>query len=116
MLALLVNGATVACDLPLEAVGAPCPKLGEFARDATHVLKCVEGTVAVAPADPTSTAPVDDDAPPVAPPAVWEALITVELADMARARMAWKQPTPASPVPVERSSDCPISRRYALAG
>lgn len=118
VLAVLLIGGAVACDLPLQGVGAPCPKLGEFARDATHVLKCVEGTVVgVVPADPGSTSPVEGDAPPVPPPGggVWEAGITVELADVALARMFANWPTPASPAPVEQTSGCPISRRYALA-
>lgn len=117
VLTVLMIGGVVACDLPIEAVGAPCPKLGELARDATHVLKCVEGPAVIdAPADPTGSAPPEGEAPLASPPTgVWQAGMAGELADMALARMLWSRPTPAAPAPVEQTSGCPISRRYALA-
>ena len=61
----IVRGAGVAtvavvalagCDLGMATAGTGCPKPGEFAQDGTHVLKC-------------------NDA------GVWEAGITVEVAD-----------------------------------
>jgi len=87
--ALMVGVA--GCDLPLQVAGAPCPVAGELAQDETDLLKCSDGLV-------------------------WEPSVTVDQADLLFERLTATIPTPASPAPIEPTAECPISRRYALAG
>ncbi|MEZ5253392.1 MAG: M15 family metallopeptidase [Microthrixaceae bacterium] len=77
-----------ACDLPEQVAGTPCQTEGDLAKDATHVLAC--------------TADLR-----------WTTFITLERADLIMTRLAANEPTPASPAPVEATTGCSISRRYA---
>ena len=67
--------AATACNLPMAASGAACPKPGDFAQDGTHVMKCENG--------------------------VWTNGITVAAGDaaleMLKAKMAQPAPAPSKP-------------------
>jgi len=76
------------CDLPERVVGDPCETVGELGRDATHLLSCGADLR-------------------------WEATITLERAALILTRLTADDPTPATPGPVEATTGCPISRRYA---
>lgn len=78
------------CELPERVVGEACKTVGELGRDATHLLRC------------------GDDL-------TWQATITLDRAALVLTRPTANDPTPASPAPVEQTTGCPISRRYALA-
>lgn len=87
-LVVTVIGVTSGCDLVARVVGEACSSTGEVGRDATHVLKCGDG-------------------------GTWETIMTLEEAYLILDRLNWATPTAASDAPVEQTSGCAISRRYA---
>ncbi len=89
VLVALVALLGAACDLPEQVVGSGCETVGALGRDATHLLRC------------------GDDL-------TWQATITLDRAALILTRLTANQPTPASPAPLEPTSGCAISRRYAL--